>query len=54
MSAMVSVKAQKKGGLWAHPIGSVRGMASNGGRCGMSLGMMTANDKAVEGDSGIL
>jgi hypothetical protein len=54
MSAMVSVNAQKKGGLWAHPIGSISGIASSGGLFGMSLGMTTAKERAVVGDTGIL
>ncbi len=52
-SATVSVNAQKNGGLCAHPMGSVSGMATKGGLgFGISFGMTTARFSAVAGESG--
>jgi hypothetical protein len=47
MSAIVSVYAQKNGGLYAHPMGRERGMATRG-KPGISVGMVTTNCRAVD------
>jgi hypothetical protein len=55
MSAIVSVKAQKNGGLYVHPIGNVKGIATRkDGSCGISFGIKTAKAKAAVEDNGTL
>ncbi len=51
MSATVSVKAQKYGGLYVHPIGRLSGMPMSFSWT-PSPGSTTASSNAVEGDSG--
>jgi len=53
MSTTVSVKAQKYGGLCAHPMGRVSGMATRGSVEGASHSITTARLRAVKGASGM-